>query len=121
MKTKLASVFFLVLFSTASFAEYVGDYCNYNGIYADSSISKDEEFSMLLDRLESPNFMGITRAIAAVAIANKKDLNDPKCQIYNYARKLMEYYRKNEDKILVNKDKQYLTELISCIEKKLKE
>jgi len=120
MKNKILLALFFTLFSMQSFADYIGDYCDYNGVYNKPSIAKEEEFAMLFERIESPNFREITKAIAAVAMTPQEELNTATCAISKYARQLLEYYQKNEIKILENKDKQFLTDLINCIKKKVK-
>lgn len=120
MKKKLLLALFFTLFSMRSFADYVGDYCNYNGVYNKPSISKEEEFAMLLERMESPNFKEITKAMAAVASTPQEELNTLACPISKYAKQLLEYYQKNEQKILENKEKQFLTDIINCIKRKIK-
>lgn len=120
MKRKMITILFFTLVSTLAFADYVGDYCNYSGVYSDPSIPKEEEFNMLLERIESPNFKEISKAISAIAVASKKELNDTECKISKYARQLLEYYQKNKQKIFENEDKIFLDDLINAIKKKIK-
>lgn len=121
MKTKSIFALFLFLFSTLSFANYSGDYCEFKGVYGNSNIPSKEEFAMLLDRIESPNFKEIVKAVAAVAISPQEDLNNSSCPIAKYARQLLEYYQENEQKIIEsNKDKSFLKDFFSVISKKVR-
>ena len=108
------------LFSTLSFANYSGDYCGFGGIYGNNSIPEEEEFSMLLDRKESPNFKEVVKAVAAVAVSPQEDLNNSNCPIAKYAKQLLKYYLEHEQEITAaDKDKAFLKDLFNAISKKI--
>jgi len=108
----------LVLSCVSIFADsYQGDYCRFNGIISDPDITLEQQFAMLLEREGFPNFQEISKAVAAVAVAPRKDLNNPTCPIYSYSRALIEYYDKNKGKITA--DKPYIAEMLDIIKKKI--
>ena len=74
---------------------------------------------MLLEREGFPNFQEISKAVAAVAVAPTRDLNNPECPIYHYSRALVEYYEKEKEKIIA--DKPFIAKILDVIKAKISE
>jgi len=100
MKTKCILLLFLALFSISSFADVISNYCGFHGILTDKpGRSKEEEFAMLLEPQDHPNYEMISSAIGVVAITPINILKDSNCAISGYVKQLLEYYQKHKDEI----------------------
>lgn len=121
MQIKCTSILFLALFSVCiiASADNTKDYCNFERLFNNPSITIQEEFAMLLDPAWTPNFDAITHAIAILAVAPPEALNNRQCPIYKYTRDFLEYYKQNKEKI--TEDKIYITKLLDAVQERLTE
>ncbi len=104
MKTKIIFIMFLALLSinVDSFAAfYAGSsFCSFNGILNSQSRTREEEFNMLLEPEENPNFEAMSSAVGALTVVPVKDLKNPECNVSKYTKDLLEFYKNNKDKIM---------------------
>ena len=117
MKIKYIPLLFLALLGTNSFADYAGDYCEFNGVSDDPNHAKEEEFAMLLSSEYKPNFATMANVVGAIAVTPTADLKNLNCKVSEYAKQLVEYYRKHEDEIKIKNRE--IAEILDFVQKKL--
>ena len=92
---------------------YLREYCDFSGL-SFLAYRGTEQFALLLENKNSPNFQKIISVIARLAVTPPEDLNDPKCRVYKCTREFLDWYKENKRKI--TKDKYYLKAIFDIIQ-----
>lgn len=118
MKTKYILPLLFVTFGITNVNSFAttDSYCHFEGITQQKQ-DQEKEFSQLLEPQNSFKFSTISSIIGIIALTSSKDLKDPSCEISEYTKKLVRFYKKNKEEIKNNN--QDLGNLLENIQKEL--